>query len=94
MGGYISSPKDDNWLNVSEHDLDMMLQTSATPLATPPSHLPSKSLPEDALQSADSAAPPAPPTEGEPAADLQSIAYGMTAFLDKVSSHSGAEFPW
>ena len=26
--------------------------------------------------------------------DLQSMAFGMKSFVDKVSSHEGAEFPW
>lgn len=27
-------------------------------------------------------------------ADLQSMVFGMKSFVEKVSSHSGAEFPW
>lgn len=26
--------------------------------------------------------------------DLQSMVYGMKSFVDKISSHEGAEFPW
>ncbi len=26
--------------------------------------------------------------------DLQSLLFGMRSFVDKVSSHEGAEFPW
>ena len=26
--------------------------------------------------------------------DLQSMVFGMKTFVDKVSSHQGAEFPW
>ena len=26
--------------------------------------------------------------------DLQSMVFGMKTFVDKVSSHKGAEFPW
>ena len=26
--------------------------------------------------------------------DLQSMVYGMKSFIDKISSHEGAEFPW
>ncbi len=26
--------------------------------------------------------------------DLQSLLFGMRSFVDKVSSHKGAEFPW
>ena len=26
--------------------------------------------------------------------DLQSMVYGMKSFVEKVSSHKGAEFPW
>ncbi len=27
-------------------------------------------------------------------ADLQSMVFGVNSFIDKVSSHTGAEFPW
>ncbi len=26
--------------------------------------------------------------------DLQSMVYGVKSFVDKISSHEGAEFPW
>lgn len=26
--------------------------------------------------------------------DLQSMVYGMKSFVEKISSHQGAEFPW
>ena len=26
--------------------------------------------------------------------DLQSMVHGMKSFVDKISSHEGAEFPW
>ena len=26
--------------------------------------------------------------------DLQSLVFGMKSFVDKVSTHKGAEFPW
>ena len=26
--------------------------------------------------------------------DLQSMVFGMKTFVDKISSHKGAEFPW
>jgi hypothetical protein len=79
-------PLDDSWLNMSEKDLDSMLQNLTTPFSMPPS----SHQPDEASQNTDSAT--APPPEG--VADLQSMAYGMTAFLEKVSSHTGAEFPW
>lgn len=83
----------DDWLDMTEEDLESMLKNSATP-----------SHPTKASQGADSAdfdpgnrreeeEERVEEAEGD-AADLQSMAYGMTAFVDKVSSHVGAEFPW
>jgi hypothetical protein len=31
---------------------------------------------------------------GNEEVDLQSMVYGMKSFVDKISSHEGAEFPW
>ncbi len=33
-------------------------------------------------------------TEESGELDLQSLVFGMRSFVDKVSSHTGAEFPW
>lgn len=79
---------------MTEDDLDTMLQKSAapmtTPLAMPTSHISHISLPGESANS--DTTPPLP--HEDHGADLQSMAYGMTAFLDKVSSHTGVEFPW
>ena len=46
------------------------------------------------LQSTHSDISSAKPISKENSADLQSIVFGMKSFIDKVSSHSGAELPW
>lgn len=62
------------------------------------------SISEQELDSILQQAAPSPSKPHQPAdsaenpssdsADLMSMAYGMKSFIDKVSAHSGAEFPW
>lgn len=75
---------DDSWLNLDPKDLDSILQKSAVPL--PNSHTgESSQVPGEGtkVKSTD-----------DKELDLQSLVFGMKSFVDKVSTHKGAEFPW
>ena len=80
-------------MNISESDLETILQQAAPPTGTrPQSNRQADSAnpaSEADLQDRDKAS-----KDGDSSADLQDVAYGMRSFIDKISSHSGVEFPW
>ena len=80
---------DDNWLELKPEDLEEMLQHSA-------GYLPRSGQDTDKQQSASAGGGQ---MEGSKVTDseqleLESLVFGMRSFVDKVSSHKGAEFPW
>ena len=92
---YTFSVSDDSWLQISPQELEAMMRKAAGYL---PRDLgvsqPSSS--SAAQQSKLGAAAQGSELEEEDSEelDLQSMVYGMKSFVDKISSHEGAEFPW
>lgn len=70
-------------MNISDKELDALLEHRTNPSASEKKPHPQGSTPSrpGVVSDAD-------------CAKLQSAVFGMNAFVDKVSSHSGAEFPW
>lgn len=71
-------PLDDGWMSISEGELDDILRTKMRTDC-------SQDKSEDSRQDRSSK---------KDYTELQSAVYGMKSFVDKVSSHTGAEFPW
>ena len=80
---------DDSWLQISPQDLEAMMKKAAGYL--PPD------IGAPFSQKSEAAASEFKEEEGRTVneeLDLQSMVYGMKSFVDKISSHEGAEFPW
>ena len=91
---YISL-SDDNWLQISPQELEAMMKKAAGYL--PPDIGPPPSSSQSSTQQSEGAAASEFKEEGSTGSeelDLQSMVYGMKSFVDKISSHEGAEFPW
>lgn len=91
----VNSLIDDSWLYISPEELEVMMKKAAGYLPSDISQAPSS---QPSTQSA-SKQPTASEIEGKISAgdedlDLQSMVYGMKSFVDKISSHEGAELPW
>ena len=87
-------------MNISESDLETILQRAAPPTKTRPQSNRQADSANPAfggdLQDRDKASKDGDLQDKDisGAADLQDVAYGMRSFIDKISSHSGVEFPW
>ena len=80
----VFSLSDDSWMEISPGELDAMMKQAA-------GYLPQDDgVPSSARQGAKVS----PPGEGSAELDLQSMVFGMKSFVEKVSSHEGAEMPW
>ena len=91
---YISL-SDDSWLQISPQELEAMMKKAAGYL--PPDIGPPPSSSQSSTQQSEGAAASEFKEEGSTGSeelDLQSMVYGMKSFVDKISSHEGAEFPW
>lgn len=82
-------PSDDSWLQISPQELEAMMKKAAgylPPDIGAPSSQQNKAAASEFKEEEGST--------GSEELDLQSMVYGMKSFVDKVSSHEGAEFPW
>jgi len=77
---------DDSWLSISESDLDYLLHSKWGSERT-------GSKTTSGTGSDNNGGGHKISGRGD-FTKLQSAVYGMNSFVDKVSAHSGAEFPW
>ena len=92
---YILCPiSDDSWLQISPEELDVMMKRAAGYLPSVSGAPSSQPKVQQELGDTAAASKEDGSAGGEDDLDLQSMVYGMKSFVEKVSSHKGAEFPW
>ena len=99
----LSCSPDDSWLEISPEELDAMMRRAAGYL--PQEQVPAVRWPSALTQerhgvcskysylpltqsSSDQQ------SESDRGQEVESMVHGMKSFVDQVSSHKGAEFPW
>lgn len=91
---------DDDWLQISPQELEVMMKKAAGYLPADmeaPSDQSSLRQQKGHSTSAAGSRFEEDDVSGAPGKeelDLQSMVYGMKSFVDKISSHEGAELPW
>ena len=81
---------DDSWLQITSEELDVMMRRAAGYL--PSDGTSGQPTTADGGAKADTGEDSSAGAGGE--LDLQSMVYGMKSFVEKISSHEGAELPW
>ena len=92
---YNFSVSDDSWLQISPQELEAMMRKAAgyLPRDLGVSQASSSSAAQQRKLGAAAQGSELEEEDSEEL-DLQSMVYGMKSFVDKISSHEGAEFPW